>query len=200
MENLIISKSICPSVSYDIGNNRLQPSGVRDPSGVCGDTGLISSVTPHVCGHVPVAGAGGASLGWRGAESFLDMDRICPARPVSLVGSIVPLPWVKSWRGQALPSDTPRAQGLAPWRPSGVGHLMQTDPSQGGLGFLGMASASTASFKLCGMCGAGGAGAPGSLGWQLLVGAVTELAVFSAPASFPTKKLFLPLFVFEHCN
>lgn len=153
MENLIISKSICPSVSYNIGNHQLQPWGLRVPSGVC------RAVGSHQLPHTPRAPLGTHPEGLEDLPQD-SKCRLLPgcaqgsrARIVLLAGSLcqgnapapasVP-PGFMSWRGLIVPSDTPCAQG----------YLMQTDPSPGSA-FLALASASTVGCAGLGVLQAG---------------------------------------------
>lgn len=89
-------------------------------------------------------------------------SRCSPARLPA--GSVFLPPGLRSWRGQALPSDTPRAQGPAPLNPFGTGILDVDRP----LTRVGWASASVAGFKQCRVLGPASTGGSAGLGVLVL--------------------------------
>lgn len=124
MENLIISKSICPSVSYDTRNDQLQPRGFVTARAVwgCGSPQLPGTPCAPALDTSLRGWAGRTFLGWQSAESVLELDRTRPTRLVLLVSSLgsAPAPCqAPSWlhpsasraqelQGRALPVPPPR--------------------------------------------------------------------------------------------
>lgn len=139
MENLIISRSVCPSVSYDISNDQLQPRGCVTTTGSAGP--WVSSAPWHpTCsssGHIP------ERLGWEDLPGMAKCRilpgfgqdksyKICvacwlpqkpPAPTTALPGTQLASPFCLPGSGagaQALLVPPP-GTGTGTWNPSGLG-------------------------------------------------------------------------------